>query len=163
MPSFPPGDAGRFQARKAIGFSSGTAGRTVGMYTAMSITVALASILFATLYFLGSDAAPPARVATLPQGPSGIQVVQADPVPLSSLRAELSVPGRVALNGPPSEGAAVGGQGALLSSTGTLAGGDTIHVCTDLPAASAQLRLVDAATGAVVATQTVTAPPLCGP
>lgn len=149
------------KARAAIGFASRRTGGLVATYTLVVVAVGLTTLVFAAIYAAGGNPVPPANISTLPQGSDGLQVVHADPVAVQAIVASLSVPGRVALNGPASSGTPVAMEGVVLPGTGMLAGGDVVHVCSDLPAPSVDLRLTEATTGAVLGIHTFVAPPLC--
>ena len=133
----------------------------VSTYAFLAVAVALTAIAFAAIYRMGSVAGAEPMVATLPSGPEGVQVVHADPVPLARVIAHLSVPGRVALNGPASDGKPVPAEGLPLGSAGMLSGGDAVHVCTDLPVPVVELTLVDADTGAQLSQHLFANVPTC--
>jgi hypothetical protein len=132
-----------------------------GAYTLVGISVLLTALMFAAIANVGSKVTPSASLTTMSQGDSSLQVVRSDPLALQQVRAYLSAPGRVALNGAAAAGTLVAEEGAPLAMQGALSSGDTLRVCTDLPAAQVELRLVDMVSGAELARQAFLAPPVC--
>ena len=159
---------GRQQDLALLERRKGLLGRSrVGALTAtfglVALSVLLTSLLFYAVAHVGSDTVAAPHMSASSQGPS-LQVTQADPLPLSSVLATLSVPGRIGLNGPASHGLALGPDSAVaIGDEGSLRAGDTLRICTNLPAANVRLQLVDAATGSVLNQQSFAAAPLCGP
>ncbi|HUR62111.1 MAG TPA: hypothetical protein VM286_07075 [Candidatus Thermoplasmatota archaeon] len=162
---FPRIPSNPYVSKRAVGLATRHAGGVVSTFTFMAIALALTTVFFAVVFAFSHGAAgasaPPAQVTTFPQGSDGLQVVRADPVPLSRVLAFLSVPGRIALNGPASAGVPVPLQGAPIAASGDLLAGDSLRVCTDLPVPRVELRLVDGATGQPLGTHTFVAPPVC--
>jgi len=133
-----------------------------GAYVLIGVSVVLTALMFAAIANVGSKVHPSASVTTLESGNSGVQVVHSDPLSLQQVEAFLSQPGRVMLNGQSAIALPIAGQGVPLALDGTLNSGDTLHVCTTLPADTVELTLLDMVSGEQLAKQVFASPPLCG-
>jgi hypothetical protein len=152
-------EKGTLERRKGL-LGRSRAGALAATYTLVGIAVLLTALLFAAVANLGAHSAAPPNITAVPQGQEGLQVIRADPVERSQLIAYLSVPGRLAINGPAEEGILLLGNGVAVG-TGTLEAGDTLRVCTLEPVPAVELTLVDLGSGAVLGSHVFLNVPAC--
>lgn len=149
------------ERRKAL-LGRSRVGALAATFVLVAISALLTTLLFAVVVHLASQPNAAPRIGAVQQGPGTLQVVQATPLQRSGVEAFLSQPGRIALNGPAAAGTPVAaGGGVPLGPSGSVEAGDTLRVCTEQPAPSVELTLVDEASGTVIGQHLFLPAPLC--